>query len=60
MKLLARMTSLSMVSTTSQGDEQPCSRELGGIGLDGQSIGGTSGGSLVQSLVDNNSVKALE
>jgi hypothetical protein len=33
-KLVGRMTSLSMVSTTSQGDKQPCNRELVCIGLE--------------------------
>jgi hypothetical protein len=34
-EVVDRMNSLSMVSTTSQGDEQPCSRENGGVGFYG-------------------------
>jgi hypothetical protein len=57
-EVVGRMTSLSMVSTTNQGVEQPYNRELRGVGIDERSIDGTSRGILVQPLMDNSSMKA--
>jgi hypothetical protein len=37
-EVFGRMIALSMVSTTSQGAKQPCSRKVGGVALDGKSI----------------------